>query len=416
MKDYFAILQVPENSSPAEIQKAYRQLALRYHPDVNKSPDAHEKFCEITEAYEFLMNHWPQHVARYPETSTARQKYAEYRHTDDYERFRRETREKAQQQARMRYEKFKKQHEAFQESGINDIALLFTAFIRLLSIPMFLGLALLPIVLAFVSWQWIFMGIVMWPVATIIGWYMHDNRRHYMLPGTFYYSPSRLRHLFTDTHPSDTSCYYCSAETANSKPFHLDLLKLKDLKISTGGYRQHNVNYINRNITILVPRSRKAFIIHSLNGLVKILSIIGCMFFFPVSSIVWRMLAGMVLGGLVATIMLAITRTRSNVSYLFSTSMILRLAAWLISLLLASRITFNPFDIQTTDAIHFVITAILVFDSLLMQLIEMVVKKSTIPLFSQYPDANVKFAEGYRVYNDVPLLSVVYPLFKWIFG
>jgi hypothetical protein len=101
-----------------------------------------------------------------------KQKYSEYRHTADFERFRKEAREKAQQQARMRYEKFKKQHEAFQESGINDIALLFTALIRLFSIPFFLGLALTPIALAFVSWQWIFMGIVMWPVATIIGWYM----------------------------------------------------------------------------------------------------------------------------------------------------------------------------------------------------------------------------------------------------
>lgn len=417
MKDYFAVLQVSENARPAEIQKAYRQLALKYHPDVNKSPDAHERFCEITEAYEFLMNHWPQHVAQHPESANTKQKYSEYRHTDDFERFRRETREKAQQQARMRYEKFKKQHEAFQESGINDIALLFTAFIRLLSIPLFLGLALMPIALAFISWQWIFMGIVMWPVATIIGWYMHDNRRHYLLPGSFFYTPSRLRQMFTDTHPSDKSCYYCRSKVADSKPFHLDLLKLKDLKLKSGGYRQHNVNYINQNISILVPRSKKAFVIHSMNGFIKILSIIGCLCFFPVSSIVWRMVTGMILGGFVSTTILTITRTRSNVTYLFSLNMLLRVAAWLSSLLLASRFSFNPFDIQTNDAIHFVVTAIVVFDSFLMQLFEMAIgKKSMAPLLSQYPEANIKFAEGYRVYNDIPVLSVVYPLFKWIFG
>ena len=55
MKNYYSILQLPENAGHDEIRHAYRRLAKHYHPDVNKSQDAHEKFCEITEAYEFLM-------------------------------------------------------------------------------------------------------------------------------------------------------------------------------------------------------------------------------------------------------------------------------------------------------------------------------------------------------------------------
>ena len=53
-KDYYEILGVERNSSEAAIRKAYRKLARQYHPDVNKEPQAQERFQEISEAYEVL--------------------------------------------------------------------------------------------------------------------------------------------------------------------------------------------------------------------------------------------------------------------------------------------------------------------------------------------------------------------------
>ncbi len=53
-KDYYEILGVSRNATKEEIKKAYRELALKYHPDRNKSPDAEEKFKEISEAYAVL--------------------------------------------------------------------------------------------------------------------------------------------------------------------------------------------------------------------------------------------------------------------------------------------------------------------------------------------------------------------------
>jgi len=53
-QDYYEILGVDRNASKADIKKAYRKLALKYHPDKNKDKDATEKFKEISEAYAVL--------------------------------------------------------------------------------------------------------------------------------------------------------------------------------------------------------------------------------------------------------------------------------------------------------------------------------------------------------------------------
>ena len=53
-RDYYDVLGVAKNASQDEIKKAYRKLAKQYHPDINKAPDAEEKFKEINEAYEVL--------------------------------------------------------------------------------------------------------------------------------------------------------------------------------------------------------------------------------------------------------------------------------------------------------------------------------------------------------------------------
>ncbi|HOZ88603.1 MAG TPA: DnaJ domain-containing protein, partial [Bacilli bacterium] len=53
-KDYYDILGVSKNATEQEIKSAFRKLAKKYHPDVNKEKDAEAKFKELGEAYAVL--------------------------------------------------------------------------------------------------------------------------------------------------------------------------------------------------------------------------------------------------------------------------------------------------------------------------------------------------------------------------
>ena len=56
MKNYYKILNIPKSANSADIKKAYRQAVLFWHPDKNKSANAHERFIEVNEAYNILID------------------------------------------------------------------------------------------------------------------------------------------------------------------------------------------------------------------------------------------------------------------------------------------------------------------------------------------------------------------------
>ena len=68
-KDYYATLGVKKDASQDEIQKAYKKLARKFHPDVNKDAQAEVKFKEIGEAYEALKD--PDRRKKYDQYGSA---------------------------------------------------------------------------------------------------------------------------------------------------------------------------------------------------------------------------------------------------------------------------------------------------------------------------------------------------------
>ena len=53
-RDYYKILGIAKGATDDEIKKAYRKMAVKWHPDKNKSPEAEEKFKDIAMAYDVL--------------------------------------------------------------------------------------------------------------------------------------------------------------------------------------------------------------------------------------------------------------------------------------------------------------------------------------------------------------------------
>jgi hypothetical protein len=127
MADYYSLLGVASNASEAEIRAAYRKKAKLYHPDVNKSPDAHSLFVMLTSAYETLIN--PNKRERYnaksnPTSSGSFQTYQEWVKAK---------RAKAEFEAKMRYYEFIKNRDKFRQSRFYLLAVWITHLARMVA-------------------------------------------------------------------------------------------------------------------------------------------------------------------------------------------------------------------------------------------------------------------------------------------
>lgn len=73
-KDYYKVLGLKKDADKEAIKKAYRELAMKYHPDKNKDPKASDKFKEVTEAYNIL--HDDNSKFEYDHAGTGRSQYS----------------------------------------------------------------------------------------------------------------------------------------------------------------------------------------------------------------------------------------------------------------------------------------------------------------------------------------------------
>ncbi len=82
-RDYYAVLGIDRKADAAEVKKAYRRLARKYHPDVNNEPDAEDRFKEVGEAYEVLSD--PEKRAAYDALGANWQDHQNFQPPPDWE-------------------------------------------------------------------------------------------------------------------------------------------------------------------------------------------------------------------------------------------------------------------------------------------------------------------------------------------
>jgi hypothetical protein len=111
MKDYYKILELDFGVDIPTVKKSYRRLALKYHPDKNKAPDASQKFIEITEAYEVLnndskKNQYDNLYSSYFKSQNQKTGYKEDLKTEKTQEWTNYGKKKAEEYASMKYDDF----------------------------------------------------------------------------------------------------------------------------------------------------------------------------------------------------------------------------------------------------------------------------------------------------------------------
>lgn len=106
MTNYHRILGISSSASESEIKKTYRKKVRLFHPDVSTLPDAQERFIEVNEAYEYLLNRKSGKV--FSESKKKYQKPRQHKRTKTWgEEEREKSRARARKHAQMRYKSFK---------------------------------------------------------------------------------------------------------------------------------------------------------------------------------------------------------------------------------------------------------------------------------------------------------------------
>ena len=115
MKDYYFILGVSRNASSTEIKTAYRNGCKQFHPDKNAHSDAHLRFIEIHEAYEFLGDEKQRKAYDLAQQRKVTPRYEQYYQQKEYA-----ARNRAREFARQDFEQFRKSKFYKLAVGVNN--------------------------------------------------------------------------------------------------------------------------------------------------------------------------------------------------------------------------------------------------------------------------------------------------------
>ena len=149
LDEYYHLLEVTPGASPEEIKRAYWRLAKQWHPDVNSSAEAKERFIRIHQAYEILVTYqWmDQSVPLTPDGAVIEEEL--FGQQSSWHRNQEDRRERVAAFARVQYEEFRRNNERFRNSLWYWPARVFTYFAWLVGNLTGVGFLFFPFWVAF---------------------------------------------------------------------------------------------------------------------------------------------------------------------------------------------------------------------------------------------------------------------------
>ncbi|MBN2681011.1 MAG: DnaJ domain-containing protein [Bacteroidales bacterium] len=400
---YYKILEINPGATKEEIKKSYRRLVKKYHPDVSKLPDSHEKFIAVSEAYEMLLQQGKS--------------LAELNREAKEEYFR-EVRERARKRAEAQKEKLRQEMEEYKKSGLYDVILLlkygFSLFIPLLGISLITAMVLEGVN----HGNQAFLRFV--PVGVLGGFllgYVLIKRKTWFKQDKFYFTGKllfnklKLRKITTAA-----QCYYNKNRNANSKPYKITMVKVKSIRLSRQGPLSGNVEYKRIYRTIEIPRSLRAYRIHIIVSFIKVFTITAALIFLPFDSFLWRFIIGTLLAGGISVLINFLTKTSGRTDYIMSKGMVFKILLWLNLLILSSEISISQY-FSDTYYTYITVFLLIFFDAVIESLLDAIPYRfAQKTAFGEPPQVSVLKEKGFRPFLNAPIITTIYPFIKWVFG
>lgn len=411
---YYNILGLKANADEKAVKKAYRKLALKYHPDVNNSLGAEDKFRKICEAYEVVNSHIQKQTTIHAEAG--RESEEDVINPSVYEEIIREAREKARERARMKYEKIKADKEFFEN---NDFIILLKYLGNYLAVPLVIAMIVIPVYLAITeSFVAIFASIFFWFIGIILIGHIYSNRKTWFRPGTISTRWKDIADFFKVEKKENpkTTCQYTSNRMANSTPFKLIMFKVRQITIKNYGPFQHHVGYSRKYKEVIIPRSAKAWQTHFFLSFLKPLTFLLALIFIPTPSFIWKIVGAILITLVFSNALLWITRVRSKTSYLLNWFLIIKLIIWMV-VIISQSIAYPGLVFFTDEFLGLYIILMLIFLDMFLDLILRAFPfyhKVYTPLLKQPDAVDNLFRRGYQNFLDIPVWSTIYPFFRWL--
>ncbi len=414
VRDCYTILNLKYGASKDEVKNAYRQLAKRYHPDINPSTNARAKFIEINKAYETLSNLALDYFT--PKTNgIRREEYLRNKKNYHDEEFHRRARERA----KAKYEQMKQKQEDFKKSGIYDILLLLQYGLHYLIAVAAASLFFFPVYIILTQEEPAYIHLFFfWITGGILGYYIIVNKKKFFKIDPFYYTIPQLKKLiFKHPYTEKNYCYYCKNQIADALPYKVHLLRVKDVVIDNKGPLLHNVGYKRKNVAVVIPRSKKALIIHATSTFIRIFSIISALLFLPIDSLIWRFILGLILGTFFTFLLQFASGTKARNSYIFTFGFVTKILLWILILSLFSTFELHQFNIHSSEKIGVILVIMFLVDPIIESLLKFILKNNFHKALVKQPSKVEELLKNnFQYYLEISGWSMLYPIGKWIFG